>query len=113
TGLHGHLEAGAVDFTTFFRDLADAARGDREPVRAATLELEQLDAWLERWLAHSPDADAMDRVNPVHVPRNHLVEEARAAANAGDLAPFDALLEAVRRPYDPVEGGERFRQPAT
>ena len=28
----------------------------------------------------------MDRVNPVYIPRNHLVEEALAAATAGDLA---------------------------
>ena len=30
-------------------------------------------------------AAAMDRVNPVYIPRNHLVEEALAAATAGDL----------------------------
>ena len=29
----------------------------------------------------------MDRTNPVYVPRNHLVEEALAAAIDGDLAP--------------------------
>ena len=28
----------------------------------------------------------MDRVNPVYVPRNHLVEEALSAATEGDLA---------------------------
>ncbi|QCX27777.1 protein adenylyltransferase SelO [Nocardioides jishulii] len=112
TELHGYLEASGVDFTTFFRDLASAARGDREPVRGATLELERLDAWLEKWLAHSPDASAMDRVNPVHIPRNHLVEEALTAASAGDLAPFEALLAAVRQPYDPIPGEERFTQPA-
>ena len=52
----------------------------------------------------------MDRVNPVYIPRNHLVEEALAAATAGDLEPFERLstcsrgrstsgpgLEAVRR----------------
>ena len=27
----------------------------------------------------------MDRVNPVYIPRNHLVEEALAAATDGDL----------------------------
>ena len=30
----------------------------------------------------------MDRVNPVYIPRNHLVEEALAAATAGDLDPL-------------------------
>ena len=38
----------------------------------------------------------MDRVNPVYIPRNHLVEEALAAATAGDLEPFQRLLD-VRR----------------
>ena len=43
----------------------------------------------------------MDRVNPVYIPRNHHVEEALTAATAGDLAPFERLLDvglpAVRR----------------
>jgi serine/tyrosine/threonine adenylyltransferase len=112
TELHGYLEASAVDFTSFFRQLALAARGDREQVRGTTLELARLDAWLEQWLAFAPDADAMDAKNPLHIPRNHLVEEALAAATDGDLAPFEALLAAVQAPFTPVKGGERFAQPA-
>ena len=42
---------------------------------------------------------AMQQVNPIYIPRNHLVEEALAAAVAGDLAPFERLLGAVREPY--------------
>ncbi|MGN0064047.1 MAG: YdiU family protein [Nocardioides sp.] len=110
--LHGYLEASAVDHTTFYRHLARAARGDSTAVRNQTLELERLDAWLDRWLALAPDADAMDAANPVHIPRNHLVEEALAAAVAGDLAPFTGLLAAVRAPYTPIEGGERYAEPA-
>ena len=41
----------------------------------------------------------MDAVNPVYVPRNHLVEEALDAATAGDLAPFERLLDASRDPF--------------
>ena len=33
------------------------------------------------------------------IPRNHLVEEALAAATAGDLAPFEALVAAVCAPF--------------
>ena len=40
----------------------------------------------------------MDRTNPVYIPRNHLVEEALAAATAGDLEPLERLLDAVTRP---------------
>ena len=52
------------------------------------------DAWAARWRALGPDADAMDRVNPVYIPRNHLVEEALTAATDGDL---DAARPAPRR----------------
>ena len=112
TDLHGYLEAAAVDHTEFYRQLAAAARGDRTLVRNSSLEVERLDAWLTRWLAMSPDAAAMDAVNPLHIPRNHLVEEALVAATSGDMSPFEALLSAVRSPYRPIPGGGRFTEPA-
>ncbi len=86
-----------VDHTSFFRGLGAAARGDAEPARSLVLDLAAFDAWAERWLALSPDADAMDRVNPAYVPRNHLVEEALTAATGGDLGPVERLLRRARR----------------
>jgi serine/tyrosine/threonine adenylyltransferase len=105
------LQADRVDHTSFFRSLSAAARGHVQRTRSAFLDLAAVDAWLERWRALGPDADAMDGVNPVYVPRNHLVEEALAAATAGDLAPLHALLEAVTRPYDERPGLERYAEP--
>ena len=72
----------------------------------------RFDAWLERWRALGPDADAMDRVNPVYIPRNHLVEEALDAATDGDLEPLDRLLDAVTAPFDERPGLERYADPA-
>jgi uncharacterized protein YdiU (UPF0061 family) len=106
------MQSGRVDHTSFFRRLADAARGDAEPAREVVLDLPALDGWLERWRALGPDAAAMDRVNPLYVPRNHVVEEALTAGTAGDLAPFDALVEVVRAPYDARPGLERYAEPA-
>ena len=37
------------------------------------------------------------------IPRNHQVEEALAAATNGDMAPFHALLAAIRQPFSAVE----------
>ncbi|SFU02910.1 Uncharacterized conserved protein YdiU, UPF0061 family [Geodermatophilus amargosae] len=104
------LQANRVDLTSFCRGLSRAARGDAEPARELVLDLAAVDAWLERWRAPAPDADAMDRVNPVYVPRNHLVEEALTAATAGDLAPFERLVEVVRRPFDERPGLERYAE---
>ncbi len=91
---------------------AKAARGDAEPARSLFLDLAGIDAWVERWRALDPDATVMDRTNPVHVPRNHLVEEALVAATGGDLAPFERLVEVVSAPYDERPGLERYTEPA-
>jgi uncharacterized protein YdiU (UPF0061 family) len=101
-----------VDLTSFFRVLGSAARGDAEPTRLLFLDLAAVDAWTARWRALGPDAAAMDRVNPVYIPRNHLVEEALDAATAGDLGPLEQLLDAVTAPYDERTGLERYAAPA-
>ena len=100
------LVDGRVDHTTFFRDLARAARAPRTFV-----VLGALDEWRQRWRALDPDADLLERTNPVYIPRNHLVEESLEAATRGDLDPLHRLLEAVTRPYDERPGLERYAAP--
>jgi uncharacterized protein YdiU (UPF0061 family) len=110
--LLGLLQADHVDHTSFFRNLGEAARGDAEPARGLFLDLAAIDAWIGRWRALGPDADAMDRVNPLYIPRNHLVEEALTAATEGDLQPLHRLVEAVTAPFDERPGLERYAAPA-
>jgi len=106
------LQAGHVDLTTFFRALGVAARGDAEPARRLVLDLASFDAWAEIWRGLGPDPERMDRTNPVYVPRNHLVEEALAAATGGDLDPVQRLLDAVTRPFDVRPELGRYAEPA-
>jgi uncharacterized protein YdiU (UPF0061 family) len=118
--LLGLLQAQKVDFTSFFRALSAAARGDGAPARDWFVDREQFDAWAARWKARLASqgadpaavADGMNRVNPVYIPRNHLVEEALAAATAGDLAPFDRLVGVLARPFDERPGLEAYAAPA-
>jgi uncharacterized protein YdiU (UPF0061 family) len=110
--LLGLLRKNHVDLTSFFRHLAMAARGDTAPARDMVLDLAAFDAWAEVWQGLGPDADAMDRVNPVYIPRNHLVEEALEAATAGEPEPVQRLLDAVTRPFDVRPGLERYAAPA-
>lgn len=106
------LRESHVDYTSFFRHLGRAARGDAGPARGLFADLAGFDGWLSRWRALGPDADIMDRANPVYIPRNHLVEEALAAATTGDLGALGRLLEAVTAPYDERPGLERYANPA-
>jgi len=111
-GVTGILKDGPVDYTLFFRNLAKAARGDSRPVRGMVMDLAAYDAWAERWQELGPDAGLMDRTNPAYIPRNHLVEEALAAATVGDLEPLHRLLEAVAAPYSERPGLERYAEGA-
>jgi len=106
------LKQNHVDYTSFFRQLGQAARGNAEPTRGLFMDLAGFDAWLTRWQALGPDADAMDRTNPIYIPRNHLVEEALTAATDGELAPLEQLLAAVTQPYAERPGLERYATPA-
>jgi uncharacterized protein YdiU (UPF0061 family) len=110
--LVAQLQASHVDHTSFYRALGSAARGDVAASRNLFLDLAAFDGWLERWRALGPDAAAMDRVNPVYIPRNHLVEEALTAATDGDLAPLGRLLDALGHPYEERPGLERYAAPA-
>ncbi|MGV0837991.1 protein adenylyltransferase SelO [Mycolicibacterium thermoresistibile] len=101
-----------IDYTSFFRALGRAARGDTEPARGLFLDLAAFDGWLARWRALNPDPDLMDRANPVYIPRNHLVEQALTAATAGDMDPFDQLLTVVTDPYVERPGLDRYAEPA-
>jgi serine/tyrosine/threonine adenylyltransferase len=76
-----------LDFTNTFRRLAEG----EVP--------EPLGAWKESWAARRANGDTR-AFNPAYIPRNHRVEAALVAAIAGDLGPFDELLEVVRRPYE-------------
>ncbi len=110
------LTAQRVDFTSFFRSLSAVLRGDAEQARSLFAEPGAFDGWSSRWLTEvdrtggdrSDIATAMDRVNPIYIPRNHLVEEALTAATDGDLQPFGQLVDALAQPFDERVGLDRY-----
>jgi uncharacterized protein YdiU (UPF0061 family) len=111
TELLDQMQQSQVDHTSFYRRLGQAARGDAEPARGEFIDLAAFDDWTARWRTLRPQAELMDRVNPIYIPRNHLVEEALAAATDGDLGPFERLVDAVRAPFTQRPGLERYAEP--
>ncbi|MEZ5849978.1 MAG: YdiU family protein [Hyphomicrobiaceae bacterium] len=114
------MAEGSADFTLAFRRLShcagDEAGADtftslfREPARATV--------WLDRWrarIATEPDPGRTTRMlatNPAYIARNHLVEEALAAATArGEYRLFDDLLRVVAAPFTERPGQERYALP--
>jgi uncharacterized protein YdiU (UPF0061 family) len=109
-----------VDHTLGWRSLLAAYQG--QPDAAAARFGEGASAarqWLSRWRSATQsaglatDEECLRQSNPLVIPRNHQVEAAlSAASDAGDLGPFQRLLEAVRRPFDDDEALQAYADPA-
>jgi len=105
------MRAQKVDFTRFFRALSAGI------ARTLFPDPEPFDAWAARHAAamaadRTAVAAAMDRVNPIYIPRNHRVEEALAQAALGEMGPFHRLLDAVSRPFEERPGLADYAGPA-
>lgn len=112
-----------ADFTLTFRRLCDAAAGPEGDagVRELFANAIAYDGWAAEWRRRLQEesgdaqarAEAMRRVNPAFIPRNHLVEAALEAATLRhDFHPFEDLLAVLSRPYDERPELERYSAPA-
>lgn len=114
-GFWALLVAARADHTQSFRALAPAAQGAEGAFLA---HLPEGRAWLTAWRAalekapggRAAAAQRLVQANPAIIPRNHLVEEALAAAEAGDLAPFEALLTRLQNPYEETAAPDPYTQ---
>jgi uncharacterized protein YdiU (UPF0061 family) len=115
------MHAVEADYTSVFRALsARVPDGDASREEAFALpKTPAFDAWIANWRARcsrdsltpSQRVVLMKSTNPAVIPRNHQVERALVAAEHGDLSVFNALLDAVRRPYDDGPSITEFMRP--
>ena len=128
--LFAWMQATSADFTNTFRMITDAAdsapAGVRPPdvprgraLARPTADAE-FDAWHQRlrsrWQQQPQSSEEvralMRRTNPAFIPRNHKVEEALAAATAGDLSVMQRLLDVVAHPFDQDRDAPEYAKPA-
>ena len=114
TSLLDWMHANKADFSTTFRDLA------RETKPEGTLyQQNDFNQWYKRWQARlalnskplKSSLCLMRNSNPAVIPRNHKVEEALAAAEGGDMAPVEALLDALKDPYKDTDRDPAYLAP--
>ena len=104
------MAAAKADFTLTFRRLSEAAgTDDVSEVRTLFEDPRGFDDWAVRWrqrLAEEPQTpaerrEAMRKVNPAFIPRNHRIEAIiTAAVENDDFVPFETLNAVLARPYD-------------
>lgn len=111
------------DFTLTFRylsDRVDSGSASGGGVGSIFELSESFSPWLERWqrrLSIEPldkvkRQQAMYAVNPVYIPRNHLVEEAISAAEKHqDFEPFNRLVDILAKPFNFSQAYARYATP--
>jgi uncharacterized protein YdiU (UPF0061 family) len=120
--LYARMAASEVDYTLFFRRLCESAADPAHDAETASgfATPAAFHEWATRWrqrLQREPGAPAERRtamrgVNPAFIPRNHRIEEViAAAAERGDLAPFEALTRVLEHPYDDQPAHAALRAP--
>jgi uncharacterized protein YdiU (UPF0061 family) len=120
--LLARMAANQADWTLTFRYLAavvDADVATNRTPRDLFIDPTSFDEWAVTWrlrLAEEPATTAeqarlIESVNPLYTPRNHLVQEALAAANLDDLEPFENLIAVLNNPFTEQPGQERYAIP--
>jgi uncharacterized protein YdiU (UPF0061 family) len=101
------MQAEQLDFTNTFRQLSGqtSAAVARPVAKAPSVDFQSWQADWHQFLNSAgvalPEAQAeMRKLNPAVIPRNHLVEQALAAAcQDGDLQPMSRLIEVLADPF--------------
>jgi uncharacterized protein YdiU (UPF0061 family) len=116
-----------ADFTLTFRALSvtgntpdAAADAAAERLYALFNDPVPIQGWLKRWRERlscevRPDIarqQAMQSVNPLYIPRNHLLEACiRAAEDHGEFRPFHDLAEVLQHPFTQQSVDEKYTLP--
>lgn len=112
-----------ADFTLTFRHLSDALSNSNErdqPIRDLFTNTADFDGWAVKWRErlmqetrnNTERQQAMYAVNPLYIPRNHLVEAViRAAEDNQDFGPFYELLAVLEQPYAQQDNREQYALP--
>lgn len=108
-----HMQKNKADYTNTFNSLAT------EAIQTTTLYQDaDFRDWLALWKARlarqnqtfDESIALMHSANPKVIPRNHLVEEALAAAEGGDMTLFNDLLAVLAKPYADFNYPEKYTQ---
>ncbi len=121
------MQRDGVDFTGFFRALSAQEPGLHRAARLhapAWVGVDSKDPDWDRWLraygrrsAQEPShpeqqREAMLRVNPKYVLRNHLAQEVIEAAQGGDFRALHQLRQVLQHPFEEHPAWDHWAQPA-
>ena len=114
-----------ADFTLIFYYLSDAlaaSTDNDQAIRDLFTDSTSFDEWAKQWRERLSTETAddnqrqqqMHQVNPLYIPRNHLVEAViRAGEDHLDFEPFYELMDVLKTPHTKQSGKEKYAMPPT
>tara|TARA_Y100001980_G_scaffold24393_1_gene7224 strand:- start:177 stop:635 length:459 start_codon:yes stop_codon:yes gene_type:complete len=110
-----------ADFTLVFRYLADFIIGKEYLLINLFDNSKKINEWINNWKNRIEKEGKFDKslcikmkkINPLYIPRNHLVEHALDEAVSNDnYKPFHNLLSYVTSPFDEISNSKEYTLPA-
>ncbi|MDC8829596.1 protein adenylyltransferase SelO [Alteromonas gilva] len=112
------LEQNTLDYTHSFRQLATADPNEKHtPLRDHVIDREAFDNWWQNYrqrrISSSQDKSKqlLTTLNPAVIPRTHYLQNAIDAAEQGDFGPAEALIAAIKQPFEDNPATRDFQQP--
>jgi len=102
-----------LDYTNTYNELYQKLLLNLNPENTTELK-----SWFKKWVDIIEESASRERalklmneVNPIIIPRNHIVEKALNEAVCGNMFHFQKLLSIISKPYQQQEGLEDFSNP--
>ena len=109
------MKSHETDYTQTFSSLNYYLEfNDSKPFLNLFQNNKDITSWLEKWEKLIQDQskqsilNKMKSINPIYIPRNHLIEEVIESANEGDFSLFHQLNKVLETPFSFQEDSENY-----
>jgi uncharacterized protein YdiU (UPF0061 family) len=102
-----YLEEESLDFTLGFRNLPDLYHGNQ----SFYPQNKKLESFLTTWKSRVKDVGHLNTINPIYIPRNHLVQKAIDFAYKGDMSFTKEFMNVLSDPFVEKEEFAQFSLP--
>ena len=99
-----YLEKESLDFTLAFREITNLYNA----TSTFFPKTKDLASFIESWRDRVSLVPQLNEINPIYIPRNHLVQKAIDEAYEGNYDFFNQLLKVISDPYREKNGLEKF-----
>ena len=104
-----YLEEESLDFTLAFRHLPELFHNQEDTeIQSFYKKGPSLDQFLLNWKSRVSNVDHLNQINPLYIPRNHMIQKSIDLAYEGDFTLFHQMREILNNPFHEQAGCVEF-----